>query len=372
MVQRHVLVRSALCVSLLAGLVGCSSVSSILDADKIDYKTASEKKSGARLDVPPDLTQLKRDDRYAMPGSTVTAMGYQEKQAEKPAVDRVAPNAVGTDLHIERAGSQRWLVVNKTPEELWPEIKIFWQDQGFLLKIERPDTGIMETEWAENRAKIPQDIIRRTLGKVLDSLYSTGEADKFRTRLERTADGKTEIYISHRGKQEEIVDGDSGRTVWVPRPSDPELEAAFLARLMIRLGAEAERAKEAVEQAPELPAKAKLVSQGENSYIQSNEGFDRTWRRVGLALDRVAFTVEDRDRSKGLYFVRYIDQDKVKKEKSWFFSSSEDEDMSKRRYRIHVTGDAESSQVTVLDNNGKPERSSTGDKILTLLQEQLK
>ena len=376
MVQRRLFVRSALCLGVVAGLVGCSSVSSLLDADKIDYKTASEKKSAPRLDVPPDLTQLKRDDRYAMPDGTVTATGYQQKQAEKPRNETVAPQHLGADIRLERAGGQRWLVVNQTPEALWPEVKTFWQDQGFLLKIERSDTGIMETEWAENRAKIPQDIIRRTLGKVLDSLYSTGEVDKFRTRLERGPNGVTEIYISHRGAREELMSGDTGQTVWVPRPADPELEAEFLARLMLRLGATEEQAKSAVANPVVLPARAKLVKGSEpgEAYIQATEGFDRTWRRVGLALDRVGFTVEDRDRSNGLYFVRYIDQDKVKtKKKGWFFSSSDDEpDVSKQRYRVLVKGDEGASQVSVLDNDGKPERSSTGTKILALLLEQLK
>jgi outer membrane protein assembly factor BamC len=172
------------------------------------------------------------------------------------------------------------------------------------------------------------------------------------------------------------MSGDTGQTVWVPRPADPELEAEFLARLMLRLGATEEQAKSAVANPVVLPARAKLVKGSEpgEAYIQATEGFDRTWRRVGLALDRVGFTVEDRDRSNGLYFVRYIDQDKVKtKKKGWFFSSSDDEpDVSKQRYRVLVKGDEGASQVSVLDNDGKPERSSTGTKILALLLEQLK
>ena len=44
-----------------------------------------------------------------------------------------------------------------------------------------------------------------------------------------------------------------------------------------------------------------------NGVLTLDEPFDRAWRRVGLALDRVGFTVEDRDRAKGLYYVRYVD-----------------------------------------------------------------
>lgn len=381
MIQRYKFGRGLFCVVVLASVAGCASISSALDADKIDYKTASEKKRAPALDVPPDLTQIKRDDRYAMPGGTVTASDYQQKQTEKPVTQDVAPHVVGTDIRIERAGSQRWLVVKKPAEVLWPEIKTFWQDAGFLINIEHSDTGIMETEWAENRAKLPQDIIRRTLGKVLDSVYSTGELDKFRTRLERAADGSTEVYISHRGAQEVIVGQDSGRTLWTPRPPDPELEAEFLMRLMVRLGMQAERAKLVLANSVQTKMRAKLHKGNEksDSYVEVDEGFDRVWRRVGLALDRVGFTVEDRDRSKGLYYVRYIDQDRINKEKAekekgWFsgWFSSSDKNQATQRYRVYVKGGEQSSLVTVLDNDGKPERSETGNKILTLLHEQLK
>ncbi|RJX30164.1 MAG: outer membrane protein assembly factor BamC [Oxalobacter sp.] len=371
--HRHTAVRGLLSATCLLGLLGCSSVSGLLEADKIDYKTATEKQSSTSLQIPPDLTQIRRDDRYAMPAGSVTASEYQQKQAAKPVTAMVAPNAVGMDIRIERAGKQRWLVVKKSPDELWPVIKAFWQDTGFLLKIDQPETGIMETEWAENRAKLPQDFIRRTLGKVLDSVYSTGELDKFRTRLERTPDGSTEIFISHRGAQEVLTGPEKERSMWEPRPSDPELEAEFLARLMVRLGLENERVKEMVAKGEVMPMRAKLVKGDDKAqpYVQVDEAFDRAWRRVGLALDRVGFTVEDRDRSKGLYYVRYVDQDGIQKEeKSWFGSSSKKKEA--QRYRIFVKGDVQSSQISVLDANGVPERSSASAKILSLLHDQLK
>src|SRR5690606_5562836 len=137
---------------------------------------------------------------------------------------------------------QRWLVVGQAPEALWPRIKDFWQENGFLIDVDSPQTGIMETDWAENRAKIPQDFLRKTIGQIFDSLYSTGERDKFRTRLERRADGVTEIYISHRGAEEELTGSDKETTVWTPRPADPGLEAEFLSRMMTYLGVEETRA----------------------------------------------------------------------------------------------------------------------------------
>lgn len=363
----------------LTSLAGCSAVSNLLEGDRIDYKSA-EKAKGPRLEVPPDLTQLQRDNRYAIPESNkgvATASGYNLEQKTRPTTElAVAPQAKG-DIRIERDGTQRWLVVGKTPEELWPQIKDFWQDSGFLINVESPDSGVMETDWAENRAKIPQDFVRNTLGKVFDSLYSTGERDKFRTRLERGANGTTEIFISHRGAEEVLTGSAKETSVWTARPSDPGLEAEFLSRLMVRLGAEETKAKAAVANAPTLQARSKLLKAANGSSVQVDESFDRAWRRIGLALDRVGFTVEDRDRSQGLYFVRYVDQnqDAKDKESGGFFSnlfSSKDKDKKAARYRIVVKGSGDISNITVQNNDGKQEVSPIADKILGLLNDQLK
>jgi len=352
MAQRSIAQRGLFYVIALTSLAGCGSVSSVLEPNRLDYKSAS-KASGVSLEVPPDLTQLQRDNRYALPeanSGTATASGYNQQQGTRPVVTGatvIAPNAA-QDMRIERAGNQRWLIVKQTPEALWPQLKDFWQDAGFLINIDTPEAGVMETDWAENRAKIPQDVIRNTLGKVFDSLYSTGERDKFRTRLERTADGYTEVYVSHRGAQEVIAGQQKDGIVWTPRPSDPELEAEFLSRLMARLGVETTRAKATIINATQQQTRAKLVKGTNGGYVEVEEGFDRAWRRVGLALDRVGFTVEDRDRVQGLYFVRYVDQGKDAQSKladernflSKLFTFGSDNEKNKvaQRYRVTVKG----------------------------------
>lgn len=377
--------RSIVYALAFAGLAGCSSINSALEPGHIDYKSQTKDQTPT-LEVPPDLTQLERDNRYALPNANrgvTTASAYNQQQKETRAqpdvVATVAPNKIG-DIHLERDGSQRWLVVNQSPEVLWPKVKEFWQDNGFLIAIDLPKTGVMETDWAENRAKIPQDFLRRTIGKVFDSLYSTGERDKFRTRLERGPNGTTEIYVSHRGAEEELTGTDKETTVWTARPSDPELEAEFLGRLMTALGTQEERAKAIVANPTVEAPRANLVQGPNGNFVQVDESFDRAWRRVGLALDRVGFTVEDRDRSQGTYFVRYVDQgdDAKNTEKKGFlgnllsFGSKDDKIKAAARYRITVKGSGEASQIMVLNDAGQVETSKTGDRILSLLNEQLK
>ena len=214
----------ALCVVALAA-GGCKSASSLLEGNKVDYKSAG---TLPPLEIPPDLTTPSRDNRYAVPDSgkgSATLSGYQADRAQtpKPGATGVLPSV--DKMRIERAGTQRWLVVQEPPEKIWPLVKDFWQENGFLVQVELSEAGVMETDWAENRAKIPQDGIRSVLGKVLDQIYSTPERDKFRTRLERSPDGASEIYVSHRGMIEVYTTEGKDKTVWQPRPADPELEA---------------------------------------------------------------------------------------------------------------------------------------------------
>jgi outer membrane protein assembly factor BamC len=363
----------------LVALAGCST--SVFDS-KVDYKTSSQLPP---LEVPPDLTAPARDNRFALPESrSATLSGYQQERKEqgRPGATGVLPQVEA--VRFERSGSERWLVVQETPERVWPIVREFWLERGFLIKTESPEAGVMETDWAENRANLPQDFIRGLLGRFADHVYSTTERDKFRTRLERTADGKgTEIYISHRGMQEVYSmpypeKGNSGETRWQPRPSDPGLESEFLRRLMVRLGTAEERAKIATG-AGQAPNRAEIVKSSDGTQLlQVNEPFDRTWRRVGLALDRVGFTVEDRDRQNGLYFVRYADPEgdmQKKDNERGLFSrifGTGDSKVKAEQYRVQVTQEKEASTVHVLNKDGGAESSTTAQRILALLHEQLK
>ncbi|SEF91664.1 Beta-barrel assembly machine subunit BamC [Nitrosospira multiformis ATCC 25196] len=368
---------AALCLA--AAVAGCSVFSEILpEAKKINYKSAGKLPP---LEIPPDLTAPGSDERYHVPDISPTGVAtfsaYNKERSKTAGITAggtpILPSMDEAGVRMERSGTQRWLVVNGEPEEIWPIVRDFWQELGFLIKIEMPEAGVMETDWAENRAKIPEDILRNTLGKLLDSLYSTGERDKFRTRLERGENGTTEIYISHRG-MDEVIEGANVRTVWQPRPSDPDLEAEMLSRLMMRFGVTEERARSAVASTG-VQERARLNGE-KGGILTVTEAFDRSWRRVGLALDRIGFTVEDRNRSQGVYFVRYVNPEAENGAGTGLLSKLafwRDEDSDKPgQYRIQLSEAGTNTDVTVLNKDGVAEDSSDAKRILKLLYEQLK
>ncbi len=367
----------AAAVTALVALSGCSG--KLVEGKKIDYKSAGKVDP---LKVPPDLSAPPTSDRYAIPETAARSATYSEYSEGQGARNTgAAATAVLPSLEkvrIERGGSQRWLVVEEDADTLWPAIREFWQDTGFLIDRELPDIGIMETDWAENRAKIPDGGLRKLIGKVLDQAYSYPERDKFRTRLERGEEsGTTEIYISHRGAYQVVVGNQhtSEQVKWQMRPTDPELEAEMLSRLMRRLGAKDEQVQ---AQAPAAAPRAQLAKSGEIAdALMLADSFDRAWRRVGLALDRVGFTVEDRDRSKGLYFVRYLDPDVDGKGNSgsgWSRLAFWRSDTGKKdeQFRISVADADTGSEVRVQNAEGASSKSPTAGRILALLQEELK
>jgi outer membrane protein assembly factor BamC len=370
-------------------LAGCSWFGS----KKTEEYKGAQARASQPLEVPPELTAPTMDDRYSIPDPR-TQTAYSA-YSQKPLPNAAAPEALVVlpkfeSVRIDRFGDQRWLVVKGAPEKVWPVAREFWIDNGFKLMREEPQLGLLETDWHEDRSKIPQDLIRRTVGRLIEGMYSYPRRDKFRTRLEKGVEpGTTEIFVSNRNVEEVYSSTGQDSTRWEARPADRDLEAEMLGKLMVKIGGGDTTVTTAsaplpgrrgVTPAPASnePKNAALENSGAGPLVV-NDSFDRAWRRVGLALDRVGFTVEDRDRSKGIFFVRYIDPEadlKTGSSEGWldklkFWKSSPKS--GQPQYRIHVVdAGASMSQVQVQDSKGGPETSSTGKKILGLLFEQLK
>ncbi len=382
--KRRPLRRQGRCVfaitAIVAAIAGCTNVEL---TDKIDYRTVAPQKP---LDIPPELSQLPKDDRYQVPNSASASKSGGLGPAQGPAAAPAVVPGVSV-AKLERDGSQRWLAVDLPPDQVIEQVRELFRSVGLGIERDDADLGIIETVWAENHAKLPLDFLRRTLGKAVDFAYSTSELDKYRARIERTANNTTEVFISHRGMAEVYTNSQHEQTIWQVRPAEPELEAEMLRRLQLRFipgatqtaaAAPGAPAAEATKSAP-VAQNARLVQGASpaDAKVQIGEPFDRAWRRVGLALDRGGFTVEDRDRMKGLYFVRYLDPEYEAKQrdKQGFFSRvfGRDPKIDAQQFRILVAANSgNGTDVSVQDKDGKPEASATGAKILAQITEQMR
>jgi outer membrane protein assembly factor BamC len=362
-------------VTAALALAGCESFSGVSPTKRIDYKSVS---SAPALELPPDLTTPRYDDRYQVS----TATGLAAAGANRGTRSEFLPAT--SDAKIVRAGNERWLVVKATPEQAWNTTREFWQETGFVLAIENPQIGMMETDFSENKADIPSDWFKRSMGKFVDIFFTTYKQDKFRTRIERGAEpGTVEVYISHRGMEQvptgKIDNSSPAAFAWAVMPPNPALEAEMLTRLMMKFGTPEPVARAAVVQAAISPDKARIDKNADGSFkLTVDDQFDRTWRRVGLALDRAGFTVIDRDRSRGVYFVRFGDPDALAAKannQGWLtklqFWKSDEKDKPEQ-YQIVIAEAAQTSVVSVQDPGGAPDRTATSEKILGLLKDQLK
>jgi outer membrane protein assembly factor BamC len=361
---------------LTTALSGCSS---LFSGDRVDYRTAAVKVNP--LEVPPDLQQIQRDGRYQQQRGTISASAMPAAGSTvRTSAPVVAPMAVG-DFKIEKDDNRRWLTVPKPPEQVWPQLVSFWQDLGFTLVKNDAGAGVLETNWAENRAKLPQDIIRKSLGSVLDTLYSTGEMDQYRTRIERTADGGSEIIITHRGMIEVYTTAQKDFTKWEPRPTDPDLENEMLSRLLVKLGATETAARAAVNNPVVATAppkdRARVVTGQPAATLEIDDNLDRAWRRVGIALDRSGFSVEDRDRAAGLYYVRYVDPRTAGQEATpgffaKLFGASTDTSAAAVKYQVALKSDGTKTLVSVLNAQGAPDTGENSQRIVSVLAGELK
>ena len=412
-------------VTLCLTLGGCTVVGGWFSHGETDYKGASKRTQP--LEVPPDLTQLQKDSRYLpqggvvaasdlnKPGGTPVAPTPAAAEQPTPANPDVALAAAG-NLHLERAGDRRWLSTQEAPEMVLPKVRAYWLSQGYTLTVDEPKTGILETDWKQNKTKLPSDGVRSLLSGLLDNLSDSGFRDRFRTRLERRADGGTEIYVTHFGATQQLSGKDNSvqtsDVVWMPRPSDPGLEAEQLSQLMLAIAGlidtnvadkphswfhfgddddaktgtaaattraipSASTSRPTTGTGPNGAARARVVTGQAGATMQVDDNFDRSWRRIGLALDHGGFTVEDRDRAQGLYYVRYVDAKEAAKEEPGVFSKitsffGKSSSSAVGKYRISIKAPSDSATVTVLNDQGQPDNGENAQRIVTLLVDELK
>ncbi|WP_027799891.1 outer membrane protein assembly factor BamC [Paraburkholderia dilworthii] len=398
-------------VMLMAGglVAGCGTSS----PTKVDYKSDSKSKQ-VSLAVPPNMIDETPDQRSLPPQGGETSLStLRQVQAQAPAANTLAVVPPVRGMHIQRDGTESWLVIDgKAPADAWPQIRRFWQEQGFLLVVDQRDKGVMETDWNETHAQINDGLIRSTLSKAMGNSYVTSERNKYRTRLEAAPNGGTYVFISQKGMREALTGTNNDSSTWELKPNDPGLEQEYLKRLMAALALADSRGKSGGTQSADLspagaqtapnaatagaksaaaataaqnvalsaqqpvrdPDAANASAQLSSNELTLGEPYDRAWLRVGLALDRSNFTVDDRDLSRGLYFVRYVDPKDMTSAEQGFWSQVFHGKKEKvaRQYRVNVRAlTPDQTRVAVVDDKGGIDESPQAKQIMTLMADQL-
>ncbi|MBU9279081.1 outer membrane protein assembly factor BamC [Burkholderia multivorans] len=401
MTDRRLTMRFAAVLATGALVAGCGTSS----PTKVDYKSDSKSKE-ASLAVPPNMLDETADQRSLPPqGGATSLSALQQVQQAAPATDTVAPAVA--DMRIQRDGTESWLVIDgKKPADVWPQVRRFWQEQGFLLVVDQRDKGVMETDWNETRPQINDGLIRSVISKAMGNSYVTAERNKYRTRLDAAPNGGTYVFISQKGMREALTGANNDSSKWEPKPNDPGLETEYLKRLMAVLAQNEQRAKngeppianikdEAVpkdKKDADAPSKAAAAIAAQNVSRTSSQGgdagaatvpsevtlgepYDRSWLHVGLALDRANFTVDDRDRTQGLYFVRYVDPKDLSAAQQGFWSQlfHGKKEKQAKQYRVNVKAlTPDETRVAVVDESGAIDTSSPARQIMSLLVNQLR
>ncbi|MCG6860833.1 MAG: outer membrane protein assembly factor BamC [Chromatiaceae bacterium] len=383
--MQNAIVPAILVTSILL-LPACGSTPNLddyLPDQRLQYK--KQREASDNLEIPPDLTAGSFDDAMDVPplGGTTTYSEYVGERSKRQRIagsNEVLPEV--KNVKLRREGNNRWLEIDASPQEVWPKVVGFWRSQGILLVEEDPTTGIMKTDWLENRAEIRQDFVTNMLRKVAEGLYATSLRDQYRVRIEPGLDaGTTDLYLTHRAMEERFrsnAAGEDSSTVWEPAPADPAKEAAMLRRLLVYLGVPEQQAGGLAAQQQQAAdrTKSQLTTGpgGESTLIISDE-YRRAWRLTGVALDRIGFAVEDRDRTQGIYYVRYDDPSKGEKKKGWGSKLAfwrDDDEKSVAQYQVKLSGDGTQTRVVVRDQVGRPASSATAERILRLLNEQIR
>jgi outer membrane protein assembly factor BamC len=367
-------IRAAALVLAISTLAGCDTLNDWFSTDRVDYKSTG---SAPPLKVPSDLDEAKVQSQYTAPPVSAALGGAPQRNATTAGNSSegvpTAQDPLG--MHVERDGDRRWLVVDgRTPDQLWPQLEAFWKSNGFVLKTDVPATGIMTTDWAENRANIPDDWFRRTIGRVIDFAYSSGTRDRFRTLVERGPNGSTDVSITHSALEEMMTGQDKESSRWVERPRNPVLEAVFLSKLMEQFGLTEAQSKQLLADARPATAPATIDMSGGTTTLALADRFDVAWLRVGLALDRTNFTVDNRDREKGIYYVRYADSTQELKRDGLFgklFYSNSQKQKSGKEFRVNVRPNGAGTDVSIVDASGQIDTSSEAKNIISLLHAQL-
>jgi len=337
------------------GLSGCDTLRGMRKEDP-------DKVRAERLRLPPDLASGGINNGMSIPAGPGAASGIQ-------AGTLLPDPARGITVH--KAGAQRWLEVAAKPEQVWQWLHGYLGHYSLKIAREVPSIGLLQTDWILHGVALPRGVFSPQIKDPEDARV----ADYYVFRLEPGAQPNTsEVHVAHRRM---AAQGEGKDAVWSWRPADPFLEAEMLRGFMLYAGVQPATAAQQVAAAEGAPAQAQLDSGDDGQPLLAlNDGFFNAWRRVGTAVDRLGFTVADRDRSAGQYFVRYDPRAETGRPEKGLLDTlafwRDDPPDAVEIYVIQLREQGARTLVTVTEEGGAAAPPEVAERILAVLAEQLR
>jgi len=259
-------------------------------------------KSVTSLEIPPDLTKPDFENSFRLSEFVDTKENYVNLTNKELLNEKVL--ALTSKVEVKKSGTRRWLIVDKPSDIIWSMTQEFLKSEGFAIKEINKKTGIIETDYLENRPDLPDrsvGLIRSMIQKATGQSYSLPVLDMYRVRVEPINENTTEVHFSISSMQEVVqydpqsIAGKEEKTLWQTKERDPMIEVEMLYRFMVFLGAD--QVKEKIINATNEKSVSARLDKNLNGYsklIFEHNILD-TWDFLSWGLDGAKINIEDKD-----------------------------------------------------------------------------
>ncbi|WP_191487130.1 outer membrane protein assembly factor BamC [Pseudomonas sp. FEN] len=328
-----------------------------------------DSKQTPAMQLPPDVATSKRlDPLLPIPRNVAddTAKGPYEVPRPLP----LQASASASDYSLQKTGDSRWVVAQHAPAEVWPVALQFFQDNGFRIDAQRPQTGEFTTAWQRS------DELSAVMGKRL----ATGDNEtRVRVRIEPGVQRNTsEVYVVSAQRPA----GSTANVDFTAHSVNTGLDAALVDEMLSSMSRSAEKGGSVSLLAArdfDTPSRVSLSQDGSgNPVLNVGEDLDRAWSSVGRALEQGDWRVEDINRSLGLYYINLAEKAEKKNDEPGFFGSLFGSKPSKEeietravRYQVRLSKVGDNVQVTVEKDINTVAPADVARRVLGVIQDNL-
>nr|WP_314478793.1 outer membrane protein assembly factor BamC [uncultured Pseudomonas sp.] len=331
--------------------------------------------STAPMQLPSDVSGVKRLDPL-LPIPRNVADDNVSGEYEVPRPQPLTGGAgQASDYSLQRSGNSRWVLAQHAPAEVWPVARQFFEDNGFRIAEERPQTGEFSTTWQRF------DELSASLGQRLASTASSNDSEvRVRVRMEPGVQRNTsEVYVV----TVERPAGSSAEPDFPSSSTNTGADALLVDELLASMNRSAEKGGSVsllAERDFDVPNRVSLSEDGSgNPVLNVGADLDRAWSSVGRALEQGGqWRVEDINRSLGLYYINLSEKPEDKESKPGFFSrvfgsepTKEEREARAERYQVRLSKVGENVQVTVEKNINTVAPADVARRVLSAIQDHL-